>query len=73
MNRRDDGKHSADKSKYGKPASGQNEEPAKITTAEKTFRAITAVVVFAIPLVTGSATLISYAVYKVYKRITGNS
>lgn len=69
MNHRDDDRDSADEYRYREPASRQG----RITTAEKVFRAMTAVVVFGIPLVTGAAVLLGYGVHKAYKRITGGS
>jgi hypothetical protein len=71
MNHRDDFKTSADIRTSGGPASEQRNRSGKITTAAKAFRAITAVVVFGIPLVAGTAALLSSGVHKAYKRITG--
>jgi hypothetical protein len=45
----------------------------KIATATKVVRAITAIVVFGIPVVTGTAVLLGYGVHKLYERITGRS
>jgi hypothetical protein len=45
----------------------------KIATAAKVVRAITAIVVFGIPVVTGTAVLLGYGVHKLYQRITGRS
>jgi hypothetical protein len=73
MDHRDDYTHSAHSRGPGEPAGGQGEAPGKIAAAAKAFRAITAIVVFGIPLVTGTATLLGYGVYKAYKRITGGS
>jgi hypothetical protein len=73
MNHRDDDRDSADKCKYGEPASGQEKGSGRLTTAEKAFRAVTAVVVFGIPLVTGGAAVLGYGVHKAYMRITGRS
>ncbi len=73
MDHRDDDRYSADSRRPGEPASGQEEASGKIGTAAKAIRAITAIVVFGIPLVTGTATLLGYGVYKAYKRITGRS
>ncbi len=73
MDHRADYKYSADSRRPGEPASGQGKASGTIATAAKAFRAITAIVVFGIPLVTGTATLLGYGVYKAYKRITGSS
>jgi hypothetical protein len=73
MDHRDDYHYSPDGRRPGKPASGQGEASGKIATAAKAIRAITAIVVFGVPLVTGTATLLAYGVYKAYKRITGSS
>ena len=51
------------------PSSGRG----KIATATKVVRAITAIVVFGIPVVTGTALLLGYGVHKLYERITGRS
>jgi len=64
-------KTSADSGKSEAGASAEGGSSTKVTTAAKAFRALTAVVVFGIPLVTGAVALISYGVHKAYKRITG--
>jgi hypothetical protein len=71
MNYRNDNKHFRDNGIYGEPAGGRGKGSAKIATAAKVLRAITAVVVFGIPMVTGAAALLGYGVHKAYKRITG--
>jgi hypothetical protein len=55
------------------PASGQGKRWGKIATATKAVRAITAIVVFGIPVVTGAAILLGYGVHKLYERMTGRS
>jgi hypothetical protein len=70
MDHRDDYEGSADSRKPVKPASGQQERPGRL---EKAFRAITAIVVFGIPLVTGTAAVVGYGAYKAYKRVTDRS
>ena len=55
------------------PSSGQGKRRGKIATATKVVRAVTAIVVFGIPVVTGTAVLIGYGVHKLYQRITGKS
>ena len=70
MDRRDDYEGSADSRKPGEPASGQGEGLGRLA---KAFRAITAIVVFGIPLVTGTAAVLGYGVYKAYKRMAGRS
>lgn len=55
------------------PSSGQGKRWGKIATATKVVRAITAIVVFGIPVVTGTAVLLGYGVHKLYERITGRS
>ncbi|MBP1734428.1 MAG: hypothetical protein H6Q53_715 [Deltaproteobacteria bacterium] len=71
MHNRDDFKTYADSRRSGGPASEQKNKSGKITAAAKAFRAMTAVVVFGIPLVAGTAALLSYGIHKAYKRITG--
>jgi hypothetical protein len=73
MGDRDDFTSYADSRRSGEGIDGAEKEPKKIATAAKAFRAVTAVVVFGIPLITGTATLLGYGVYKAYKRITGRS
>jgi hypothetical protein len=63
----------ADSRRPGEPVSGQGKASGKIANATKAIRAITAIVVFGVPLVTGTATLLGYGVYKAYKRMTGRS
>jgi hypothetical protein len=59
------------RNRAGGSESGQNKESGEISTAAKAFRAVTAIVVFGIPLVAGAATLLSCGVRAVYKRIKG--
>jgi hypothetical protein len=73
MEKRNDDRHSEDSHRSGEPANGQQEGSGKIATASKAIRAITAIVVFGVPLVTGTATLLGYGVYKAYKRLTKRS
>jgi len=73
MDDKDDYKCSADCCRSGEGTNGQEKRSKKIVTAAKAIRAITAVVVFGVPLVTGTATLLGYGVYKAYKRMTGRS
>ena len=70
MDHNDDYKYSADSRRPGQPASGQGKASGKIATAAKAIRAVTAIVVFGVPLITGTVTLLGYGVYKAYKRIT---
>jgi len=55
------------------PSSGREKRWGKIATATKVARAITAIVLFGIPVVTGTAVLLGYGVHKLYERITGRS
>jgi hypothetical protein len=71
MDHRDDYKNSGDSCSLDKPPGRQGKESGKIFTAAKAFRAITAIVVFGVPLVAGTAALIGYVVHKAFKRITG--
>ncbi|MBA4391066.1 MAG: hypothetical protein C0399_09020 [Syntrophus sp. (in: bacteria)] len=73
MDHRDDYKYSSDRHRSGEPVNRQGKGPKKITVAAKAIRAITAIVVFGVPLAAGAATLIGYGVYKAYKNITGRS
>jgi hypothetical protein len=73
MDHRDDYKDCADRHKFGEPPNGQGKGSKKIATAIKTIRAITAIVVFGIPLVTGTVTLLGYGIYEAYKRMTSRS
>ena len=70
MDRRDDNEGSAGARKPGELGGGQGGGPG---TLEKAVRAITAIVVFGIPLVTGTAAVLGYGVYKAYKRMPGRS
>ena len=70
MDHRDDYQYSPDSRRPAESTSGQGKASGKIATAAKTIRAITAIVVFGVPLVTGTATLLAYGVYKAYKRMT---
>ena len=55
------------------PSSTQGIAWGKIVTATKAIRAITAIVFFAVPVVTGTAVLMGYGVHKLYQRITGKA
>jgi hypothetical protein len=57
----------------GETANGQGKGQKKIATVTKAIRALTTVVVFGIPLVTGTVTLLGYGIYEVYKRMTSRS
>jgi len=70
MDHRDDYKNSGDSHRFYEPPSRQGKGSGKITTAAKAFRAITAIVVFGVPLVAGAAALIGYGVHRAFKRIT---
>ena len=63
----------ADGRRPGEPVSGQGKASGKIANATKAIRAITAIVFFAVPVVTGTAVLMGYGVHKLYQRITGKS
>jgi hypothetical protein len=65
--------HSANNPRPGESAGGQGKAPGKAAAAVKAIRAITAIVVFGVPLVTGTATLLGYGVHKAYKRMTRGS
>jgi hypothetical protein len=73
MNDRHDCKCSTDCRRPGGDAEEQEKAPEKVTAAAKAFRAITAVVVFGVPLAIGTASLLAYGVHSVYKRMTGRS
>ena len=73
MDHRDDYKCSADRHRSDEPANGQGTGSKKIATVTKAIRAITAIVVFGIPLVTGTVTLLGYGIYEAYKRMTSRS
>jgi hypothetical protein len=73
MVQRDDCTCNADKHGPGEPAGAQEKGSGKLATAAKIVRATTAIIVFGIPLITGTATLVGYGLYKAYKRITGTS
>jgi hypothetical protein len=70
MDHKDDHKSSEDSRRPREPPGRQGKGSGKISTAAKAFRAITAIVVFGVPLVAGTAALLSYGVHKAYKRIT---
>ena len=71
MDHRDDYKSPTNNREFDEPPSRQRKGSGRISTAAKAFRAITAIVVFGVPLVAGTAALLSYGVHKAYKRITG--
>jgi hypothetical protein len=73
MDHRDDYRYSPDSRRLGESASGQGKASGKIGTAAKLIRAVTSIVVFGVPLVTGTAALLGYGIYKAYKRITASS
>ncbi len=73
MDHRDDYQHAPDSRRPGESASGQGRASGNIAAAAKVIRAVTTIVVFGVPLVTGTATLLGYGFYKAYKRITGSS
>jgi hypothetical protein len=73
MEHKDDDNCPADTRKYDEPTSRQGKRWGKIVTATKVVRAITAIVVFGIPVVTGTAILLGYGVHKLYERVTGRS
>jgi hypothetical protein len=73
MDHRDDYKCSADRHRSGEPANGQGNGSKKIVTVTKAIRAITAIVVFGIPPVAGTVTLLGYGIYEVYKRMISRS
>ena len=68
MDHRDDNERSADSRKPGGHAGEQGEGPGRLA---KAVRAVTAIVVFGIPVVTATAALVGYGIHKAYKRITG--
>jgi len=53
--------------------SEHDKESVRVSPAAKAFRAVTAIMVFGIPLVTGAAAILSYAVRTVYKHMKGDS
>ncbi|OPX93291.1 MAG: hypothetical protein A4E62_00817 [Syntrophorhabdus sp. PtaU1.Bin002] len=55
------------------PARTPGKTSGRISTAEKVFRAATAILVFGVPLVAGTAALLGYGVSKAYRRITRKS
>ena len=73
MNQRNGCTGDAENGGSGEAAGAQGKGSGKIATASKIIRATTAIIVFGIPLVTGTATLVGYGLYRAYKRITGTS
>jgi hypothetical protein len=73
MDHSDDYKPSGDCHRSGETANGQRKGPKKIATVAKAVRAITTIVVFGIPLVTGTVTLLGYGIYEAYKRMISRS
>jgi hypothetical protein len=70
MDHRDDYKNSEDSCSLDELPGRQGKGSGKISTAAKAFRAITAIVVFGVPLVAGTAALIGYGIHRAFKRIT---
>ncbi len=68
----DDG-YDGEKNTSDRFTGGQGRASGKLDTAAKAFRAATAIVVFGIPLLTGTAAVLGYGVYRAYKRIAGQS
>ncbi|OPY71986.1 MAG: hypothetical protein A4E63_01365 [Syntrophorhabdus sp. PtaU1.Bin050] len=54
----------------GDSARAPGKTSGRISTAEKVFRAATAILVFGVPLIAGTAALLGYGVSKAYRRIT---
>jgi hypothetical protein len=74
MNRRNDYKRSGEHHRSAEPANDrQGKGSKKIVTAAKTIRAVTAIAIFGIPVVVGTATVLGYGVHKAYKWIAGRS
>ncbi len=70
MDHRDDYKSSGDSCSLDELPGRQGKGSGTITAAAKAFRAITAIVIFGIPLVAGTSALIGYGVHRAFKRIT---
>jgi hypothetical protein len=70
MGDRDGYKCSTDCHRSSGGADGQGKGSKKIATAAKAIRAISAIVVFGVPLVIGTAALVGCGVYTAYKRMT---
>lgn len=71
MGYRDDCKYSDDCRRSGEDVNEGGKGAKKIPAAAKVIRAATAIVFFGVPLVTGTAALLGYGVFKAYKRIIG--
>ncbi len=64
----------ADKRASGTTISGRQVEGSGIlSSTAKAFRAVTAVVVFGIPLAVGGSLLLGYGLHRIYSRLTGRS
>lgn len=63
----------ADSIRYSQFSSGQGKESGRTATAARVFRAVTAIVVFGIPFIAGTAALLGYGFYKAYKRMSDRS
>ncbi len=72
MNHRHDHGCSGDSRRSEETAGGQREGSGRLTAA-KAFRAVSAIVVFGIPLLAGTAALVGCGLHRVYKRITGSA
>lgn len=57
----------------GPSADGREKRRDRSAPMAKAFRAATAVVVFGVPLLVGTAAVLGYGVYKAYKGITDRS
>lgn len=62
-------KRSTESSGSTQIAGEQEKGSERITNATRVFRAVTAIMVFGIPLVAGTATLLTYGFYKAFKRM----
>lgn len=72
MDHKDDYKYSARDRRSGKDVDKEGKVPKKIPAAAKVIRATFAIVVFGVPLITGTAALLGYGVHKAYERLTGH-
>jgi hypothetical protein len=73
MVQRNNCKDPEDNHRSGKSAEEQRGGSRKIATVGKVIRAITAIAVFGVPLITGTGALLGYGAYKAYKRMTKRS
>lgn len=69
MRHNHDAPFSHDEAGHGTSGRDRRQTPGSPSALEKAVRATTAIVVFGIPLAVGTATVLGYGAYSLYKRL----